>query len=212
MPTMASDKSARSGLTTLFLRHVHFLELVQSLVGGNVHHIRQNRKPKLSLYFNLHVGIQACEGVGINEALCCCPGVSGGTPYCPKQVKNPKARLSLLSQGLLAVILPPLFLSLLSFCTLQISKGTTSFFWQGEAGQSRAESSVRNPKTGGACFCFHLQTVHHAHTLEYLQNLHPPYPVIILCQPVCRFLSSSPFPFSWGNTLVKWEGSKMQQY
>lgn len=34
-----------------------------------------------------------------------------------------------------------------------------------------------------------------------LQNLHPPDPLTILCQPVSRFLSSSPFPFSWGLTL-----------
>lgn len=114
------------------------------------HHIWQNRKPKLSLYFNLHLGRQACQGVSIDEALCCCPGGSSGTPFCPKQVKNPKARFSLLSPGLIAVILPPLFPSLLPFCTLQTRNGTISFSsWQGEAGQSRAESSVRNPKTVG---------------------------------------------------------------
>lgn len=36
---------------------------------------------------------------------------------------------------------------------------------------------------------------------EHLQNLHPPDPLTILCQPVSWFLSSSPFPFSWGLTL-----------
>lgn len=125
MPTVVSDRSARSGLTTLFLKCVHFLELAYSLVGCNVHHIWQNRKQKLSLYFSLHFGKQACQGAGIHEALCCCPGGSGGTPYCPKQIKNPKDRLSLLSPGFLVGVLPPLSPFLLPFCILQTSKGTT---------------------------------------------------------------------------------------
>lgn len=134
------DKSARSGLTTLFLRCVHFLELVQSLVGCNVHHIWQNWKPKLSLYFNLHLGRQACQGVGINEALVCCPGGSGGTLLLPQAGKEPKSQAqSTQSRASCCDFAStfPLLASLLHSSDKQ---------------RNRAESSVRNPKTVGLVF------------------------------------------------------------
>lgn len=118
----------------------------------------QNRKQKLSLYFNLDFGGQACQGVGINEGPGCWPECSGGTFYSPGKVRNTgEFMLSLLSafsgnsgascwdftstSPLITSFLPSL--DKLRNNLLHLTR------WGWPSIQLRSGSSMRNPKTVG---------------------------------------------------------------
>lgn len=94
---------------------------------------------------------------------------SGGTPYClPSFLHSPAKQRN----NLLLLLL-------------------TRWGW---SVTSRKLSEA--PQNCGPCFCFHLQTVHDAHTLVSISKTSIPQ-THCLSFVVCRFLSSSPFPFSW---------------
>lgn len=150
---------------------------------------------------------------------CCCPGCSEETPHCLEKVKNPRGPGSVYSILLLAPpeippgILSPILPSSLPFCSLQISRGTTSSSWQGEAGKpcnQKQEDPWRTPKLWGLfllpCADSTMVSVPPS-PCELFPKPSTPDPPTILCQHVSRLLSSSSFPFIWG--LALWLNGKV---